>query len=449
MTDRLNALLASLARPTFGRGVREVSAFRAIGAAGAYLGVAVGVAAALRLGLSLAVAGLACAAVAAAFFGYLGATRLFSRGPRMAQTDQLWLVLASLTALFLALREPVLPYLDAASLGIALFLAAGRVGCFFAGCCHGRPSSLGVSYGEESVRMGLAPDLVGLRLFPAPLVESAGHVGVFVGLLALLDRAAPGRAFLFFLVSHALLRFATEGIRGDRDRGFLGLTRARWMAAFQLAFAVALAERGAGPAAAGRLVALGAAAAVLLLVLVLRERKSPDRLLLSKAHLEELKALRERLETAAPWRLATGEAAPAAETTSRGISLAVSATGRGAALHVSLAPPIRGRDARLLCEVAARVFPEVEPSAARLSDGFVLHLALREPTRPSAGERENRAVPAGSTESLGRRLYVEVLRRRQEEEEEGARAIAASAGRAAEVPALASERAARFVRATR
>ena len=46
---------------------------------------------------------------------------------------------------YLAMRrrgQPILPWLYAVAPGLALGQAIGRLGCFFAGCCYGRPSDV-------------------------------------------------------------------------------------------------------------------------------------------------------------------------------------------------------------------------------------------------------------------------------------------------------------------
>lgn len=52
------------------------------------------------------------------------------------------------------LRQPVLPYLDITTVGCAVFLACGRMGCLTAGCCYGRPARRGVRYKTVHAEMG-------------------------------------------------------------------------------------------------------------------------------------------------------------------------------------------------------------------------------------------------------------------------------------------------------
>src|SRR6185295_14797847 len=79
-------------------------------------------------------AGLAGARGAAlAFHG--GAGGLVSTGGVVAGVVAAWIVAR-------ACRRPLLPALDAIAPAFVLALAAGRVGCFLAGCCWGRPTRL-------------------------------------------------------------------------------------------------------------------------------------------------------------------------------------------------------------------------------------------------------------------------------------------------------------------
>lgn len=80
---------------------------------------------------------------------------------------------------------------DCAAPALALGLAIGRIGCFFAGCCYGR-----VLPGFETP-------------IPVPLIESLFALWCFFYLKSL-------RSFLF---SYAIFRFFVEFMRGDEDRG--------------------------------------------------------------------------------------------------------------------------------------------------------------------------------------------------------------------------------------
>lgn len=124
----------------------------------------------------------------------------------------------------------------------------GRLGCFAAGCCYGRPprGNLPWAVTFTDPRSLVAPELLGRALHPAQLYEGFGDLGIAMILYFLvLPRIEDGRlrcgtlAAAYF-ACYAVLRFATEYFRGDIVfLPFPGLTAAQ---AFSLAlFACAAA----------------------------------------------------------------------------------------------------------------------------------------------------------------------------------------------------------------
>ncbi|MBD0287506.1 MAG: prolipoprotein diacylglyceryl transferase, partial [Flavisolibacter sp.] len=117
-----------------------------------------------------------------------------------------------------ALHQPVLPYLDITILGIATFLAFGRIGCFNVGCCHGRPVKGGVRYRHEHVEAGFTPYYEDVPLFPVQLVESAFvFIVVIAGSFLLLRSFPAGTVLLLYTVVYGLFRFSIEIFRGDPE----------------------------------------------------------------------------------------------------------------------------------------------------------------------------------------------------------------------------------------
>src|SRR6185437_4808983 len=135
------------------------------------------------------------------------------------------------SALFLRLTaQPILPYLDVLVLGLGLFLAFGRIGCFMVGCCHGRPCRWGIRYGRNHADAGFPHYLVGVSLFPIQAVESLfAFCLVAFGLFMILNPHAPGSVLLFHVVAYGCGRFCLEFFRGDADRRYLfGFSEAQW-----------------------------------------------------------------------------------------------------------------------------------------------------------------------------------------------------------------------------
>ncbi len=90
----------------------------------------------------------------------------------------------------------------------------GRIGCFFGGCCFGKPtdSFLGVVFPEGSMPYEFYGGAVAVH--PTQLYEAA-----FLALLALfLWKPAKRDAFPLYLILYGIWRFFLEFLRGD-DRG--------------------------------------------------------------------------------------------------------------------------------------------------------------------------------------------------------------------------------------
>jgi hypothetical protein len=139
-------------------------------------------------------------------------------------------VLATATLLLAVAGQPILPYLDQTILGVGLFLAGGRIGCLLVGCCHGRPASWGVRYGEAHAAAGFPVYLVGVRLLPVQVAESLWVLAVVAaGTALMLAGAAPGVALAWYISAYAVGRFFLELARGDAGRVYLlGFSEAQW-----------------------------------------------------------------------------------------------------------------------------------------------------------------------------------------------------------------------------
>jgi phosphatidylglycerol:prolipoprotein diacylglycerol transferase len=118
-------------------------------------------------------------------------------------------------------QMPALATCDAFSPGLALGHAIGRVGCFAAGCCYGKPTHhfWGVTFTNP-----LAQQLVGTplneALEPTQLIESAAELSIFFLLTWMLKRKKfDGQVFGAYLFLYGIARFAIEFLRGDPGRG--------------------------------------------------------------------------------------------------------------------------------------------------------------------------------------------------------------------------------------
>lgn len=118
---------------------------------------------------------------------------------------------------------------DTFALPLALALAVGRWGCFFNGCCSGRPTELpwGVDFGD------------GVPRHPTQVYESLFHLMLAgVLLLALLSDGLSGRRLKLYLIAYGVFRFSTEFLRPE-PAWWLGLTFYQWAAALLAAAMVA------------------------------------------------------------------------------------------------------------------------------------------------------------------------------------------------------------------
>lgn len=122
---------------------------------------------------------------------------------------------------------------DIAAPSVAIGQAIGRIGCFCAGCCYGKPAE-GVPWGLEFNRSLLAPH--GVALHPTQLYESALMVVVFLLLVLLWRfRRFDGQIFWAYVILYSLVRGGVvEWFRGDHGPVFLGLTGQQLIAVFTL-----------------------------------------------------------------------------------------------------------------------------------------------------------------------------------------------------------------------
>jgi phosphatidylglycerol:prolipoprotein diacylglycerol transferase len=105
-------------------------------------------------------------------------------------------------------------YADTFAPAIVAGASIGRIGCFLAGCCYGKPTAL-----PWGVRF---PDLPG-PVHPTQLYDSAAALLLFL----LLGWRYPRRRFdgeniALLLIGYSALRAMTEAFRGDSDRGGIG-----------------------------------------------------------------------------------------------------------------------------------------------------------------------------------------------------------------------------------
>lgn len=147
------------------------------------------------------------------------------------------LALTTATAL---MRLPLGNVLDATAPGLFLGLAVGRLGCFFTGCCAGRPTAARCALWSSDRR-------VGARRIPTQLYESLGSAAIglagwFVVLHAHL--AVPGALFVASFAAYTLWRQFLLPLRAERRRTKAGAAVTAGLAAAVLSAAVVMLAVG-------------------------------------------------------------------------------------------------------------------------------------------------------------------------------------------------------------
>ncbi len=103
---------------------------------------------------------------------------------------------------------------DSFAVPVAAAVAIGRLACFVAGCCYGKPTGglWGIDFGDGVLR------------HPTQLYESAFHATALVVLLILEKRNLfPGQRIKLYFIAYLIYRFITEWIRPEPILGY-GLT---------------------------------------------------------------------------------------------------------------------------------------------------------------------------------------------------------------------------------
>jgi phosphatidylglycerol:prolipoprotein diacylglycerol transferase len=109
--------------------------------------------------------------------------------------------------------------------GIALGHIVGRLGCLFAGCCYGKPTSVpwAITFTDPFAASNVGTPL-NESLHPTQLYEAGAEALILVLLLATESRGKrfPGRTFWLYMLLYAVSRFVIEFYRGD-PRGAVGM----------------------------------------------------------------------------------------------------------------------------------------------------------------------------------------------------------------------------------
>ena len=147
-------------------------------------------------------------------------------------------LLGAVLASYLLMKRYQLPWwktADAFAPGIAIGNFFGRQGCFAAGCCWGKPTSLpwGVKFTEAGHEITGVP--TDTYLHPTQLYESFAMLLVFLFLLWLHKRKRfSGQVILAYALLYSIIRFAIEFVRDDPRGDVFGLTTLTGLSTSQL-----------------------------------------------------------------------------------------------------------------------------------------------------------------------------------------------------------------------
>ncbi|HEY4717209.1 MAG TPA: prolipoprotein diacylglyceryl transferase [bacterium] len=135
-------------------------------------------------------------------------------------------IIAAATTAMLYLKfkkQPVLTVADILAPALLLGETIGRWGCFFAGCCYGKPTSL--TWGIEMPNLVGKPwvikGLLGVTLHPTQIYSSVAALLIFIVIQLLKKKKHfEGYLTLWTFILYSLSRFIIEFFRGD-ERGWI------------------------------------------------------------------------------------------------------------------------------------------------------------------------------------------------------------------------------------
>jgi hypothetical protein len=395
----LSAHLDRLARLELHVAGKRLPAFQVCGTAGLCLAIAASSALVARRGLSPWILAAIAVAAVSTFLSLAMLTKIVTGAETLVYYHHEIAVISVAAVLLSVLHRPVLPYLDVTALGLGLFLACGRIGCFMVGCCHGRPHGWGVRYVTEHADAGFTACYVGVRLLPVQLFESLWVLAVTsVGIVLVWNGALPGEAFTWYVAMYCVGRFGLEFLRGDAERRYAwGFSEAQWTSVL-LASGIALAEAWRPKPFAW----WHAAAAVGLVLtmtgvsIVRRIRVTRTDRLLHPRHLREVAELVVRLRLPEP---STHDGVRIA-TTSLGIQISAGRQEEPESTvhHYAISSPgetLSDRSAAALGELIARLDPAPAKTGEFIcSTRGVFHLLIRVPLREVATDASGGLQPA-------------------------------------------------------
>ena len=126
----------------------------------------------------------------------------------------------------------IIALLDLAAIYLPLLQSISRIGCFFAGCCFGSPTTL--PFGIINTECGIQ-ELSNKPLHPTQLYSALSLLGIFLLLYFILQYhfKKPGQLLCAYLFLMSIERFTNDFWRADRE--FLTINRLEFLSIPQAA----------------------------------------------------------------------------------------------------------------------------------------------------------------------------------------------------------------------
>ncbi len=135
------------------------------------------------------------------------------------------IILATITGIIYlkVKRQPVLLVADIFAPALPLGETFGRIGCFLAGCCYGKPTDIpwGIVLPNLVGKPWVISSSIGLHLHPTQLYSSGSAFLIFI-ITQFLKKRKPYDGYLMFVtfLLYSIERFIIEFFRGD-ERGWV------------------------------------------------------------------------------------------------------------------------------------------------------------------------------------------------------------------------------------
>lgn len=188
----------------------------------------------------------------ASIFGFLGAKVMycivewdsFIKNPASFLSSSGFVVYGGITGGLLAVliylkikKANFLDYVDLCIPSVALAQGFGRIGCFLAGCCYGKPTE--AWYGIAFTNSQFAPN--GIKLIPAQLVSAgANFLNMAVLLFIAKHTKKRGTVISCYIMFYSIGRYLIEMLRSD-ERGTVGvLSTSQFYGIFSLLIGVCM-----------------------------------------------------------------------------------------------------------------------------------------------------------------------------------------------------------------